>query len=286
MSMDRRASGASRLVQGIVQWSALAACIAACAGTPRAEPHAVRMPYEEAVVGNVGGAQAFREESEGIPGFAGVHARGCDVVLLVTEPAPAIEETARARFAPDLPSLDGCHGEVRVERARYAWARLAAWHQRLDLGGTPGVLAHAPNVVRNRVLVAVVDDATAGRVQAAMERGGVPADAVLIAVTGPLPSRPPQYMLGVQARLGPEPGGVAGVRVAVLRPGGEAEFSGSTDPSGDLVVELPRGGEYDVRVTAPAGFALAPGEPASKRVRVDAMDVEPEYAVFYFVRDP
>lgn len=281
--MDWPGIGLSRLVHAVVLWLTFSA--AACAGTPRAEPPTVRMAYEEAVRGNVGGAESFREESRGIPGFAGVFAQGCDLVLRVTEPAPAIEDTARMRFARDLPSTEGCGGEVRVERARYDWARLVAWHQRLDLRGTPGVLAHAPNVLRNRVVVAVVDGAAAGRVRVALERAGVPADAALIALTGAVATRPPRYVLGVQARLGGAPGGVAGAAVTVLRPDGGVIFRGGTDPSGDVVVELERGGEYEVRVRAPAGYALAPGEPASKRVRVGPMDVEPDYAGFYFVVD-
>lgn len=260
-------------------------CVAACGGTPRTAPQTVRMAYEEAVRGNVGGAEAFREASQGIQGFAGVYGRGCDIVLRVTEPGPAIEETARSRFARDLPSAGGCAGAVRVEPARYEWARLAVWHQRLGLDGMEGVLAHGPNVIRNRVVVAVVDDAAAGRVRAAMERAGVPEGAVLIALTGPVPAGGPRHLLGVQARLGGEPGGVAGVGATVLRPDGGVVFRGSTNPAGDLVVDLEFGGEYEVRVSAPAGYSLAPGESATKRIRVGPMDVEPDYAGFYFVVD-
>jgi hypothetical protein len=281
----RGGGGGWRFVRGGVLWTALVACVAACAETPRAQPPAARMAYDEAVRGNVGGAQSFAEESRGIPGFAGVHGRGCDVVVLVTEPTAAIEATARERFARDLPSVDGCEGEVRVERARYAWTQLTGWHQRLELRGAAGVLAHAPNVIRNRVVVAVEDDSAAARVRTAAERAGVPADAVLIAVTGPATMRPPRYMLAVQARLGPEPGGVPGVPAVVLRADGGTVHSGSTDSHGNLVVELERGGEYEVRITATSGYALAPGEPASRRVRVGPMEVEPQPVMFYFVRD-
>ena len=189
------------------------------------------------------------------------------------------------RFARDRPSVEGCEGEVRVERVRYAWTQLTGWYRRLELRGAPGVLAHAPNVIRNRIVVAVVDDSAAARVRTAAERAGVPADAVLIAVTGPAAVRPPRYMLAVQARLGPEPGGVPGVPAVVLRADGGTVHSGSTDSHGNLVVELERGGEYEVRVTAPSGHALAPGEPASRRVRVGPMEVEPQPVTFYFLRD-
>ena len=271
---------------GLARAAVVCAAFAACTGTPRAQPPTARMAYDDAVRGNVGGAQSYREQGRGIPGFAGVYARECDVVVRVTEPTAGIEATARERFTRDLSSADGCAGQVRIEAARYAWTDLAAWHQRMALGGTPGVLAHAPNVIRNRVVVAVADEAAAGRVREVVGRAGVPADAVLVAITGPVPMPPRRYVLAVGARLGGEPGGVPGMRAAVLGADGRTVFGGTTDAAGDLVVPLQGGGEYEVRVVAPPGHALAPGEPSAKRVRVGVMDVDPDWALFYFVRDP
>jgi hypothetical protein len=77
-----------------------------------------------------------------------------------------------------------------------------------------------------------------------------------------------------------------GVTATVARPGGGTLARGTTDADGEWVVELDQKGEYEVRASAPRGYQLAPGQAGYKRVWVGAMDEEPAYAGFYFVRRP
>jgi hypothetical protein len=244
------------------------------------------MPYDEALRGSVGGTQSYVAESRTIPGFAGFYAEGCDIVVLSTKPDSSVAAKAQERFAADLPRDDRCQGVVRVRAARYTWADLTRWHEQLAPGGTTGVVGHAANVIRNRVVVAVEDEAAAGWVREAVHRTGVPAGAVLIAITGPVPLPPLRYILRVHAQRGELPGSVAGVTATVSSPDGGTLARGTTDADGDWVVALDGKGEYEVRVSAPSGYQLAPGQPGSKRVWVGAMDEEPTYAGFYLVRRP
>jgi hypothetical protein len=259
---------------------------ASCADTPREQPLTTRMPYDQALRGSVGGTRSYVAESRTIPGFAGVYAEGCDIIVLSAKPDSSAAAKARERFAADLPSAGECRGVVRVRGAPYTWAELTAWHEQLAPGGTTGVVGHAANVIRNRVVVAVEDEAAAGRVREAVHRAGVPAGAVLIAITGPVPLPVPRYMLRVHAQRGEAPRPVAGVTATVSSPGGGMLARGTTNADGDWVVALDGKGEYEVRVSAPRGYQLAPGQPGSKRIWVGAMDDEPSYAGFYFVRRP
>lgn len=258
---------------------------ASCAEVPREQPMTTRMPYDEALRGSVGGTQSYVAESRTIPGFAGVYAEGCDIIVLSTKPDSSTAK-AQERFAADLPSAGECWGEVRVRGAPYTWADLARWHEQLAPGGTIGVVGHGANVIRNRVVVAVEDEAAAKRVREAVHLTGIPAGAVLIAITGPVPPPPPRYMLRVHAQRGEAPGPVTGVTATVASPGGGALARGTTDAGGDWLVALDGKGEYEVRVSAPRGYQLAAGQAGSKRVWVGAMDEEPTYAGFYFVRRP
>ncbi|HEX8317441.1 carboxypeptidase-like regulatory domain-containing protein [Longimicrobium sp.] len=245
-----------------------------------------RMPYDQALRGSVGGTQSYVAESRTIPGFGGVYAEKCDIIVLSTKPDSSAAAKAQERFAADLPSAGECRGVVRVRGAPYTWADLTRWHEQLAPGGTTGVVGHAANVIRNRVVVAVEDEAAAGRVRDAVHLTGVPAGAVLIAITGPVPLPLPRYMLRVHAQRGEAPGPVTGVMATVSSPGGGTLARGTTDADGDWLVALDGKGEYEVRVSAPGGYQLAPGQPGSKRVWVGAMDEEPTYTRFNFVRRP
>lgn len=244
----------------------------------------MRMPYDEALRGSVGGTQSYVAESLTIPGFAGVYAEECDIVVLSTLPDSSAAAKARERFAADLPSKGECRGVVRVRGAPYTWAELTAWHEQLAPGGTTGVVGHAANVIRNRIVVAVEDEGAARRVRGAVHRTGLPAGAVLIAITGPVPLPLPRYMLRVHAQRREAPGPVPGVSATVSSPDGGTLARGATDADGDWVVALAEKGEYEVRVNAPRGYQLAPGQAGSKRIWVGAMDEDPTYAGFYFVR--
>ena len=271
------------LATGRLICTAVLVTAAACSEAPREQPATARMPYDEALRGSVGGSKSYVAESRRIPGFAGFYAEGCDIIVLSTRPGPSVAAKAQERFSADLPQDGECRGVVRVRGAPYTWAELTRWHEQLAPGGTAGVVGHAANVIRNRVVVAVADEAAARRVRQAVHSAGVPAGAVLIAITGAVPLPPPRYLLRVHAQRAESPGPVVGVTATVVSPGGTLA-RGTTDADGDWIVSLERPGEYEVRVRAPIGYLVAPGQAGSKRVWVGATDEDPAYAGFSFVR--
>ncbi|HEX2094251.1 MAG TPA: hypothetical protein VHG28_17740, partial [Longimicrobiaceae bacterium] len=136
--------------------------------------------------GVVGGVGSYAEESEAIPGFAGTYFKPeepCTRVVLLTDADARKVTAAREFYAGRQPS---CRGEILVaKKARYRWKQLQEWYfDHLRISDLPGRTTEGINMVRNRIVIGVVDREAGERVERRLEELPIPRDAVIIGITG------------------------------------------------------------------------------------------------------
>lgn len=242
-------------------WRPFLACIVFLAGScAPAPPSRANDVLEEETIhslerGVVGGAGSYGEESAAIPGFAGTYfASGepCTRVVLLTDTVPARVAAAREFYARRQP---GCRDEVLVvEKARYRWTQLQEWFfERLRISDLPGRTTEGINMMRNRIVIGVVDREAGERVQRRLAELPIPREAVIIGITGarPVPDDL-EFRVGV---LDDDGNHVAGVRVEVLR-GRECIRTTSTDSTGSVRIDSLTPALYTARIVNPPGYAV------------------------------
>jgi len=105
------------------------------------------------------------------------------VYLLDTAQLGAAEAAIATVFGPERIPLGG----VRALQGQYSVTQLKQWHDRLgDLFAVSSVTLTDLDEAKNRVRVGVEDDAAVGAVEQALRKLGVPREAVIIELTGPV----------------------------------------------------------------------------------------------------
>jgi hypothetical protein len=161
----------------------------------------------------------FAEVARQVPAFGGMYidrASGSLVVHLTdTSPRVAAEAEAAlyAQFGTDrLAGATATRGlgpaptkpRVRILPAKYRFAELKEWHERLATGvlALPEVVLTDIDDQQNRLAVGVETTAAQARVEGQLGRLGVPREAVSISVTAPV-----EYSLTLRDRSRPPVGG-------------------------------------------------------------------------------
>lgn len=247
-------------------WRVHLACVLLLAGacTPaspsRANGALEGETFHSLELGVVGGVGSYGEESEAIPGFAGTYfASGepCTRVVLLTDPVPEKVAAAREFYAHRQP---GCRGEVLVvEKARYRWTQLQEWFfDRLRISDLPGRTTEGINMMRNRIVIGVVDREAGERVERRLEELRIPREAVIIGITGarPVPDDL-EFRVGV---LDDDYNRVPGVRVEVFR-GRDCIRTATTDSTGTVRIDSLTPALYTARIVNPPGYTVRAVDP-------------------------
>lgn len=246
------------------------------------------IPRDELVYGTVGGRTAFAEDIREVEGFGGLYHEDCDVVVLVTDSTEAIADRAVERYQPLLQSTSHgarCSGAVRVRKSSFAWQQLATWyHDRLRLRGLPGVTAHGISVVRNRIVIGADTRSSVAEIEQRIAAAGIPREAVLIGITGPVQQPPLTYRLVVESRSVDPPHNLYGATAVILR-GEDTIAVTRTRTPGGTEVDLPGPGRYRVVLDEVPGYRLHPRQPDTVEINVDRLHPVPT-AAFYLVPRP
>lgn len=251
---------------------ACSACIVILAGACTPDPAPAvgasrgNVPFDSLETGIVGGRGSYAEEAEAIPGFGGTYyEQPCTRIVLLTDPTPANVAAARAFYGAKAP---GCENErLTIESARYEWRRLQEWYfDRLRIADLPGLTTAGINVIRNRVVIGVVDRDARDRVERRLGELAIPRAAVIVGITGPR-AVPEDLEFRVGVLNDADHRHVAGVRVEVYR-GGDCLRSAVTDTTGTVRIDSLRPGVYTVRIVSPAGYRPAPGQGESADLRL------------------
>lgn len=244
------------------------------AGAPRPDGGAAEEmppPYSELTRGVVGGRGAFGEDTRVIPGFAGVHGEGCNLIVLVTDTLRAPRQRIRERYGPDVPTMDErgpCRGHLVIREARFSWSDLARWHdERIRFEELPGVTGHGVNAIRNRIVIGVVDRSEVSAVRTHLERVGVPTEAVIIGISGPIVPPDASYSLLARVVVSDPPEFVRGAELLVLS-GSDTIARPVTDELGRSIVRLPGPGRYRVIFVRAPAVRLDPRQAPTAEVEV------------------
>lgn len=247
-------------------WRLYLACVLLLAGacTPASPSRTSRAlegeTFHSLELGVVGGVGSYGEESEAIPGFAGTYfASGepCTRVVLLTDTGPSRVAAAREFYDRGQPS---CRDEVLVvKKARYRWTQLQEWFfDRLRISDLPGRTTEGINMMRNRIVIGVVDREAGERVERRLAELRIPREAVIIGITGarPVPDDL-EFRVGV---LDDDYNRVPGVRVEVFR-GRECIRTASTDSTGTVRIDSLTPALYTARIVNPPGYTVRTIDP-------------------------
>ncbi|MGH7459229.1 MAG: hypothetical protein ACREKN_09165 [Longimicrobiaceae bacterium] len=125
----------------------------------------------------------FEEVARTIPGFGGMFfAEGQPTIYLTDRAAAA---AARQALMPLLEARSLGGAPLHVLDGEYGWRQLAEWHHRrlLPVLAMDGVFFTDADESINRIVIGVESEAVRPAVLVAVERLGVPADAVVIEET-------------------------------------------------------------------------------------------------------
>jgi hypothetical protein len=172
----------------------------ACADTPPTEPRADETdisalfggaPQDPTSFGGTLDAHFVRIAQE-IPGFAGFYydEAGTLNVVMSDGAQPLAQAEVRSRVATALQAIGhdpaAAQGAV-IRQGRYDFSQLDAMHQRVSsVLGLQGTVFTDADERRNRVVIGVENAAAAASVERAVAMLGLPAEAVIIELTGPI----------------------------------------------------------------------------------------------------
>jgi hypothetical protein len=148
-----------------------------------------------------------------VPGFGGffLDDRGAPTIWLRQSAERAKAERA---LEPWFRGTGRALSELRVRQGDYEWGQLEGWFPRASAAafGSPGLVFVDADEAANRIRIGVVRGAPIGAIRAALERAGIPADAIVITETEPIRQlatlrdavRP--TVGGLQINFDPDPG--------------------------------------------------------------------------------
>jgi hypothetical protein len=159
---------------------AATAILAAGPAARGSTPHAVDRTLDE----------QFAEVGTMVPGFAGTYVDEAlgRLLVLSTRPSPSTARAAQRAILEVLGDRSLAGLQPVALPARYSFARLKAWHDRVtvDVLGIPGVVLTDVDEVRNRLRVGIAPHSGLGVLIASRVSAlGIPAAAVLIEETKP-----------------------------------------------------------------------------------------------------